>query len=102
MINYLKQKDVDFFIEQGILLELNRVVLHPLGLALELEIDKENLDKEITLKVWDYREDPAGNQFGIPYEDLKSKINAFEKLFAERAATRKEKLGYVVQYEDKY
>lgn len=36
------KKSAEFLLETGLLFEINRQVLHPLGLALEIKINEEN------------------------------------------------------------
>ena len=49
-----------FLIESGLLFELNRRVLHPLGLALEVIQPEEPGGESASIKVWDCRRDPEG------------------------------------------
>jgi hypothetical protein len=78
------------FIEGGFLHEVNRLLLHPLGVALAIDASTGQV------RVWDERDDPEGTLFG---EDLLSADKAehiADQMFTRRAA-RKEKLGYVIQ-----
>lgn len=57
-----KKISIKEFREQGYLQELNRQFLHPLGLALEVNL---NFDGSESLgEVWDYRDDPEGMLYG--------------------------------------
>lgn len=56
------------FVRLGFLQEINRRYLHPLGLALEVEL--ENGEPARLGGVWDYRHDPEGLLFSE--EDLRS------------------------------
>jgi len=58
-INYM---DLNEFIELGFLQEVNRKFFHPLGLALEMVVDKDGNAKRLG-RVWDYRDDPEGMFF---------------------------------------
>lgn len=58
----IKEMTVQEFRELGVLQELNRLFLHPLGLALEVVIDTQT-GEETLGKLWDYREDPEGLLF---------------------------------------
>lgn len=93
-INYMTLKE---FRDGGFLHELNRLVLHPLGLALQVEMDPE--DDESTrgsIRVWDYRDDPEGIYFDGGTLDAGKAITVCSELLTKRAE-RKERLGYVVQ-----
>tara|TARA_Y100000034_G_scaffold116947_1_gene155911 strand:- start:116 stop:415 length:300 start_codon:yes stop_codon:yes gene_type:complete len=59
----IKYIDIKEFRELGFLQELNRQFLHPLGLALEINID-DNTGEETLGGIWDYREDSEGMLFG--------------------------------------
>lgn len=52
------------FIDAGYLQEVNRLVLHPAGLALEVTITPTTDPTTFTARVWDYRSDPEGVAFG--------------------------------------
>lgn len=59
-VNYI---DIKEFRELGYLQEVNRLFLHPLGLALEVVVDSETGECKLG-GVWDYRDDPDGIVFG--------------------------------------
>jgi hypothetical protein len=50
------------FRELGYLQEVNRLLLHPLGLALEVEVDDDGTER--LGGIWDYRDDPEGIAYG--------------------------------------
>lgn len=54
----MKKMSIKQFREEGFLQEVNRQFLHPLGLALEVEIQEDG--QEVIKNVWDCREDPEG------------------------------------------
>lgn len=89
----IKYIDIKEFREQGYLQELNRKFLHPLGLALEVRVDENG--KETLGRVWDYRDDPEGMNFGDGIDVHKAL--AIEHLWHAKAVTRLKTLGYVVQ-----
>lgn len=64
----IKYMNIKEFREKGFLQEANRLFFHPLGLALEIEINVEDRSEKIS-GVWDYRDDPEGVLFG---EDMLS------------------------------
>ncbi len=86
-INYMDPQE---FISEGYLHEANRILLHPLGLALQANPETGEI------KVWDYRDDPEGMVFG---HDLLSapKAENVARLMLDRREARKEITGYVIQ-----
>lgn len=73
----------------GVIQELNRRVLHPLGLAIGWTHGED------VLRVYDSRDDPEGVRFeGI---DLADGLRRFEEFWGERVTPREAGLGYVVQ-----
>lgn len=91
----IKRINIKEFRESGLLAELNRTFLHPLGLALEVIIDDET-GKEKLGGIWDYRDDPEGVLYAK--ECFKSdKFKNAQKFIAEKHKQRQEVLGYVYQ-----
>ncbi|MHA2063306.1 MAG: hypothetical protein ACXABY_02875 [Candidatus Thorarchaeota archaeon] len=98
MSNNIKRIDIKAFVEEGYLQELNRQFLHPLGLALEVVIEKDGTYH--LGGVWDCRDDREG----ILYTDktmakpaaLKKAQNVFCEML-EKAAAREEQFGHVIQ-----
>lgn len=92
--------DIKEFRELGLVAEINRRILHPLGLALEVQVDDET-GAESLGGVWDFRDDPEG----IYYDDgdaeyiagIAVKAARVERIWAEREPARVEALGYMVQ-----
>ena len=87
--------DLNEFIRDGYLQELNRNFLHVLGLALVVERDK---DKLIIKGIWDCRNDPDG----ILFVDLDQPENytmaaSIDDKFETCAMRRRMKLGFSVQ-----
>ena len=58
-INYM---DIAEFRSLGYLQEINRLFLHPLGLALAVNVEEDGAAS--LAGIWDYREDPEGITFG--------------------------------------
>lgn len=87
-----------FLLDTGLLFEINRRVLHPLGLALEVSLDGDNATVSA---VWDCRNDPEG----VTYEEGTFKYGArkyatyMEHHGLKALQSRKEKLGYLEQTE---
>jgi hypothetical protein len=90
----IKKIDIAEFREKGYLHELNRRFLHPLGLALAIDVDSNG--KETLAYIWDYREDPEGIYYD---EDLldPEKTEHIEQIWDARMAARIAALGYMVQ-----
>ncbi|MGA3295264.1 MAG: hypothetical protein ABSE45_14950 [Candidatus Acidiferrales bacterium] len=82
--------DLTTFRDEGYLQEANRRFFHPLGLALELDMETN------TLRVWDYREDPEGMIFAEG-EDLRPKAQRIADLMHARLAPRMKALSFFVQ-----
>ncbi len=94
-----------FLVDSGLLFEINRRILHPLGLALAVDVPNESTPKaEIgytnTMVVLDVRDDPEGFCFDDEsYIQGKAKLTDFlNKLqFQKKLMARRASLGYVVQ-----
>jgi len=97
-INYIT---VEEFREKGYLQELNRRFLHPLGLALSINIDENGV--ETFGDIWNYR----GDDEGIYYDLLNSddeRINKFKENaqyidseFEKRKQKRIEMFGDIIE-----
>jgi len=57
----IKRISIRKFQELGFLQEVNRLVLHPLGLALEVVFNEDGTEN--FAEPWDYRDDPEGLLF---------------------------------------
>jgi hypothetical protein len=81
---------VETLVKSGIILEVNRQFLHPLGLAIEIDW------KTRALRVADFSHDSEGIIYGEEMLDpaLSKKFMAVQKI---RHARRRRRLGYVVQ-----
>ena len=80
------------FRERGFLQELNRLFLHPLGLALEVIIDNKT-DAVAFGGIWQ-TDDPEG----IVFEDIDiDKIERVREWSEAMVAPRLQALGYIVQ-----
>lgn len=96
----------NFLVDSGLLFEINRRILHPLGLALSVEVPDENeadsTAEKCSTSVLDYRADPEGLIFED--EDLaKGRQKILDYLITnkvrERLMARRAVLGYVTQTE---
>ena len=92
----MKYMDIKEFREKGFLQEVNRQFLHPLGLALSVDIDDEG--KETLSSIWDYRDDPEGVAFGPGMIDLE-KAAEVEELRLSKDLARAKLFGKVIQDE---
>lgn len=104
MSNDINFIDIKEFRELGILQELNRQFLHPLGLALEVVIEEDGTER--LGSVWDYRDDPEGIHYALADKEFtnsdrllsfKNKANNVLKLFEDRKKDRIEKLGFFIE-----
>lgn len=94
-----------FLLDSGLLFEINRQVLHPLGLALEMTICDETgavCDETGAVRIsglWDYRMEPEGIYFSDEaFESGLVKWNKFENEFGmQKRQERRRVLGYIVQ-----
>ena len=92
-IEYQEYISVREFREFGFLQEVNRLFLHPLGLALAISVDDKTKEEKLC-GVWDCRDDLAG----VSYKEIDlDKASRVAKFARERIATRKAELGYVIQ-----
>jgi hypothetical protein len=88
MAEKIKRIDLDDFRRLGFLQELNRRFLHPLGLALEVYVDKDTGKVTGLGGIWDYRDDEEGMFFGD--DTIKQeKIDYVENLRKSKVDKRK-------------
>lgn len=91
----IKQISIKEFRKLGFIQEINRRLLHPCGLALEVVIDPET-GKEILGGVWDYRDDPEGMYY--KNEELsRAKAQSVTDLFYAKLNHRREEFGHIIQ-----
>ena len=88
-----------FLHEHGLLFEINRTVLHPLGLALSVEVGDGGTVTGFG-QLFDYRADPEGMLFSD--RQIESGMERLAKARAEcqadeKAAVRLERFGSVIQ-----
>lgn len=89
-----KKMSVKEFREQGYLQELNRRFLHPLGLALEVALHEDGIER--FGEVWDNREDPEGMIYGPGMIDAE-KANRIDEEAKRKIVNRSFTLGFVIQ-----
>ena len=90
----MKYMDLEEFVGEGYLQELNRQFLHPLGLALVLTVHDDGTHE--LSGIWDAREDPEGMNFGLDVMSFE-KYETIARLKHERAGPRFDALGYIEQ-----
>ena len=94
-IKYLSVKD---FVELGLLQEINRRFLHPVGLALSVTIDR---DESMNFGgIHDYRDIPEGMAFAdevLGSDKARAKYDTVRKMEYETMIQRIKKLGYYIQ-----
>lgn len=97
----IKWLDLNEFVSEGYLQEVNRRFFHPLGLAMSVTRDDETGKVTGITGFWDYRDDPEGIIFGENDGELaesrKQKCSHIQELFDRKCATRKSLLGYDIQ-----
>lgn len=95
MAKRIKAKE---FTELGLLQEVNRLLLHPMGLALEVVVEEDGSYR--FGDIWDYMDDPEGLVFGdstAESEAFKEKAERVNKMFEEKRAKREKNLGWHIQ-----
>lgn len=88
------------FVSLGLLQEINRQFLHPMGLALSVKIEEDG-SMEFA-EIWDYRNDPEGLIFDESVTadpEFKRKINTVKELIESKKKHREENLGFYIQNE---
>lgn len=99
MSEKIKYMDIKEFMDSGMLFEINRQILHPLGMALEAT-GKDGEDGEWRLSgVWDYRDDPEGILFDQEtLQNGKEKLQRYmEKEGNAKLDEREQALGFIIQ-----
>lgn len=94
MSDEIKRMDIKEFREMGLLAEINRAFLHPLGLALEVAIEDDGTEK--LGGIWDCRNDPEGVRYSSAYFPTE-KIESAQKFMKAKHEERKSTLGFVFQ-----
>lgn len=94
MEDELKLLSVKEFRELGFLQEINRQFLHPMGLALSVNVDEDG--EECFGGIWDYRDDPDGIHYaeGVISNEKAARIVGEAR---DRLNARFKALGYWVQ-----
>ena len=94
MSDDIKRIDIKEFRESGLLAELNRAFLHPLGLALEIIVEDDGTEK--LGGIWDYRDDPEGILYDKDHFPTEKCKNA-QKIMKQKHEQRIKTLGFIYQ-----
>jgi len=90
----MKYMDLEKFIDEGYVHEVNRQFFHPLGLALVVSIDEKGVHS--LSGIWDAQDDPEGIYFDE--ETLsQEKVARVQAVEEDRFDDRMKALGYWVQ-----
>ena len=94
----LEYMDPEEFRQLGILQEINRQFLHPIGLALAVGVDDSGRAVAIA-GILDNRDDPEGfiYDFGEGMQEAIDKAIRFRTMRINAHERRLEKLGYIIQ-----
>lgn len=93
--------DIKEFRAKGYLQELNRIFLHPFGMALEVNVDDDG--KETLGGIWDYRDDEEGIYYDLANSDderrerFRRNADRVQGEMVRRVAKRMESLGFAVE-----
>lgn len=91
--------DLNSFRNDGFLQEANRLFFHPLGLALEVDIDNDGNVTAIS-GVVDSRDDVAGMCYDdslLATDAARAKANTVNHLYTDKVTNRIDHLGYIIQ-----
>lgn len=94
MIGYMNVRE---FVDEGYLFEVNRRVLHPLGLALTVSYDDDHPEEVTLAGIQDDREDPEGWYFDDDDPEILEKADHICSLWTAREPARRAGLGYLIQ-----
>ena len=91
-----EHESLEFLLDSGLLFEINRSILHPLGMALSVKVID---DKYVFSGVCDNREDPEGMCFDedVLREGTRKYKEYMNKRGYEQQNKRYDKLGYLNQ-----
>ncbi len=102
MTDEIKRIDIKEFWKLGFIQEINRRLLHPCGLALEIifELNEDGSHGDAKLGgVWDYRDDPEGMAFADGVLDTE-KAASVDALYHAHDDVRTKNFGWVIQPTD--
>jgi len=95
----INKMGINEFVQEGILQEVNRRLLHPMGLALEVTVES---DGSMSLSgIWDYRDNPEGIIYNWTSDDdserREAKAKNVERMLMEKEVFRQEQFGWTLQ-----
>lgn len=94
----MKNMSIREFRESGLLQEMNRQFLHPMGLALAITAQSPDDGSEPILgPVFDFRDDPEGGIFGEQCPVDPDKAATVAGMFDEKRKAREATFGWHVQ-----
>lgn len=93
-----KRLSPKFLLESGLLFQINRTLLHPLGLALEVIVDEKTGEVKFG-EIWDCRDEFAGLLFSK--ETLREGYKKYKEYLRregeQKIKERETQLGYIIQ-----
>lgn len=90
------ERPASFLVDNGILFEINRQVLHPLGLELDLEIEEDGAKAEIVLS--DNRPSAEPIYFTTEeFEEGREKYQRYMQEHGRRNIQKRRQIGMVIQ-----
>jgi hypothetical protein len=90
------ENPVEFMLDNGILFEMNRQVLHPLGLELHFQLDEHG--KVTGIDLLDNREGPEPIAFNAEaYTEGREKYEEYLRQHGRRNIQKRRQLGMVIQ-----
>lgn len=92
----IKRMEIKEFRELGLLQEVNRLFLHPMGLALETITNSNSEGSERFCRIRDNRNNPEGMMFADNIIDLE-KVKRVKALFEAHRGVRLERFSWHVQ-----
>lgn len=110
MTNQIKKLNLKEFKDEGFLLEANRQFFHPLGLALTVYYDDNDLENKtgveaeaepVGIFIQDWRDDPEGCGFAEFTKEDKVKARKVQALHDSKVEARTKLFGSTIQpFED--
>ena len=90
------ENPVQFLMDNGVLFEVNRQVLHPLGLQLDIEVDDEG--RVTRFDLLDNRDSPEPIFFTPEdFEEGRSKYESYMHDHGKRNIQKRRQIGMVIQ-----
>jgi len=92
-VDTIKRMNAAEFRNLGLLMEVNRMFLHPRGLALEIVVEEDGSMR--FGEVWDYRDDPEGIAFADDrwFDDDNLRAEYVEALYQHKLEVRQKLFG---------